>query len=310
MMPDSTSWKILKLLMGLPILNISNRRIKMFKPYNRLPGVNSPIPLQKTRPCPLSGSYIKEELFKIEDFQFYEDQDGSNRATHRVVCCPESGLTFTDPAYTDEGLAKLFAKAGMSYKRDASIAQRAAEWVMEKMPDLKYVVDIGCGTGDFLKALPDTVYKYGMDIDDSSVQQAKESCKLGCFVKGATGSLYDLMGVSLVTMFHVLEHVPMPLQELKLLRSLAQPYTKLLIDVPVMELEVTNPCNDLVGFFTVQHLTHFSKTTLGTMLAASGWAVRSAEDMKGYNGYRVLCVPCEPSYSPLNREGLILQRYM
>src|ERR1044072_1332124 len=46
------------------------------------------------------------------------------------------------------------------------------------------------------------------------------------------------------------------------------------------------------------------------MLAASGWAVRSAEDMKGYNGYRVLCVPCEPSYSPLNREGLILQRYM
>jgi hypothetical protein len=64
-------------------------------------------------------------------------------------------------------------------------------------------------------------------------------------------------------MFHVLEHLPDPVSVLKRLRDHAHNSTRLVIEVPILEKGQTN---DIHGFFSPQHLTHFSKKTLDNVL--------------------------------------------
>jgi hypothetical protein len=89
-------------------------------------------------------------------------------------------------------------------------------------------------------------------------------------------------------MFHVLEHLPRPISILRNLRSMAHAETRLVIEVPVLENGVTNEIN---GFFSVQHMTHFSRTSLQNCLAAAGWKMHESQQQEQYNGFRVVAVP-------------------
>ena len=60
-------------------------------------------------------------------------------------------------------------------------------------------------------------------------------------------------------MFHVLEHLKNPLETLINILKSAHQTTYLLIEVPILENGFTN---DINGFFSAQHLTHFSRQSL------------------------------------------------
>jgi len=91
-------------------------------------------------------------------------------------------------------------------------------------------------------------------------------------------------------MFHVLEHLPSPVKSLKQLRRIAHKNTYLVVEVPIIELAISS---DINGFFSVQHMTHFSKKSLKNCLNRSGWKIIIAEEQKDYNGFRVVAVPSE-----------------
>jgi hypothetical protein len=65
--------------------------------------------------------------------------------------------------------------------------------------------------------------------------------------------------------------------------------------VPVLD---GRPTNDLVGFFTWQHTTHFSRRSLANCLARSGWRTTEWLHQPDYNGDRVLCEPAPPDPAP------------
>lgn len=92
-------------------------------------------------------------------------------------------------------------------------------------------------------------------------------------------------------MFHVLEHLPDPLKVLRNLRKMAQSTTQLVVEVPILENGVTN---DINGFFSVQHMTHFSRRSLTNCLLRSGWKIKEWLEQPDYNGCRVLAIPQEP----------------
>ena len=101
---------------------------------------------------------------------------------------------------------------------------------------------------------------------------------------------FDLDGVTpdCITMYHVLEHLSEPIRVLKRLRKISHSKTKLVIEVPVIDNGNTN---DIHGFFTVQHATHFSRASLANCLRVSGWIITEEYRVPDYNGLRVIARP-------------------
>ncbi len=253
-------------------------------------------PLQQYRACPSCGVEsdlieCTDALCSLKDFQFFTDQQGLNRADHRIVACAHCGLLYTNPCYTPSGFQQLFAKAGLSYGHTAERIVEQVEWVARHFPQACSLLDVGCGGGDLLKALPQTMQRFGLDVDALVLETAAKNAPDVVFEVCDFDGLSDLPQTDVITLFHVLEHLANPAQFLKQLRQLAKKGTQLVVEVPVVERAVVEQDRDIVGFFTIQHLTHFSKVSLENMLAASGWQVTHVEAMSGYNGWRVVAEP-------------------
>ena len=244
------------------------------------------------RPCPLCGGLAHRPLLEFEEFQFYVDAPVSTRATIRQVQCRSCFAAFMNPVFTPEGFAVLFVKAGASYgstsiRQDEQIGWLQARGLLEPGRTL---LDVGCYEGSFLGKLPAGLRGVGVDIDAPAIDRAtlRHGAAGHRFVRADFESVELDERVDVITMFHVLEHLPHPVAVLRQLARLAHAGTRLLVEVPVVENVIHG---DVCGFLTVQHLTHFSVGSLGNALAAAGWRPLAAEAMSGYNGYRVIAEP-------------------
>jgi len=57
------------------------------------------------------------------------------------------------------------------------------------------------------------------------------------------------------------------------------------VEVPILEKGLTN---DINCFFSIQHQTHFSRGSLESLMRRAGWQPTHSEEMRDYNGYRIL----------------------
>ena len=152
------------------------------------------------------------------------------------------------------------------------------------------VLDVGCGDGGFLLTLPEGIRRIGVDIDQPSIDRATAA-------RGTANAEFHASDfesfqldeeVDVITLFHVLEHLPAPRAVLEHLRAISKPTTRLLVEVPILEHA---PTRDINGFFSVYHLTHFSRGSLEDLLGLSGWQVTEIQIQSDHNGCRVTAVP-------------------
>ena len=265
------------------------------------------------RPCPLCGGAEHRPLLEFADFQFYVDTPVATRATIRQVQCRDCGAAFMNPVFTPEGFAVLFAKAGASYGSSSHRQDEQIGWIRDRalLPPGGTLLDVGCFEGSFLDKLPEGVRGIGVDIDAPAIERAnhRSAGPRRRFVCADFETVALDERVDLITMFHVLEHLPRPVAVLKQLARLAHPGTRLLVEVPVVENMVIG---DVCGFLTVQHLTHFSTGCLRHALAAAGWRLTAAETIGDYRGYRVVAEPAgrEEAVKPVPEDHRHLLSYL
>ncbi len=153
--------------------------------------------------------------------------------------------------------------------------------------------------------------KFGVDVDEPAIDRGRRNFGgsdinfiLGDFERFRFDGSFDV-----ITMFHVLEHLPRPVSVLRNLRSMAHPGTRLVVEVPVLENGVTN---DINGFFSAHHMTHFSRTSLQNCLAWAGWKIDESQEQAQYNGFRVVALPSVPTRVPERDERAtsLLHRYL
>jgi len=253
---------------------------------------NSAAPaLWTDRDCPICGSHRRRTIVELSDFQFFTDSAAApKRMTLREVQCRDCFALFKSPGYSAFGFETLFAEAGCSYgteRADEQITWLSARGLLRSGGR---VLDVGCYDGRFLARMPATLTRTGVDLDAAAIARGRSQfgasgieLTLGDFESFEYDGRPDTM-----TMLHVLEHLPRPLAALRQLRTLAHADTRLVIEVPVLESAATNDVN---GFLTAQHLTHFSRRSFSNVLTRAGWQPVDAHDAGDYNGRRIVAVP-------------------
>jgi 2-polyprenyl-3-methyl-5-hydroxy-6-metoxy-1,4-benzoquinol methylase len=263
----------------------------IFRMINSFQGNKKNNNFTQSRNCPVCENIEVKVVHAYDDFQFFTDSNSEYKRADLKDCqCQNCFFLFKNPCYTDSGLKTLFAEAGFSYGSSSHHQLEQIHW-LNKLKLIKpqtKLLDVGCYEGGFLSKLPSQICRMGVDVDLPAIERGKTNNPDLFLSHGEFDKFTPLHKPTTITMFHVLEHLRNPIGVLTRLREISAPDVALIIEVPILELGQTN---DLNGFFSVQHLSHFSKNSLLNVISKSGWHIKEAEEIKAYNGFRLVAMP-------------------
>lgn len=148
----------------------------------------------------------------------------------------------------------------------------------------KTILDIGAGTGDFLAYCKDSSFKVtGIEPSDIARQQAIE--------KGVSvyKEIDDVLGkqFDVITMWHVLEHVPNLHEYLEHLKNLLKENGKLIVAVPNFKSYDADYYKEFWAAYDVpRHLWHFSQKSISILFETVDMKVKKVHPMK-YDSFYV-----------------------
>ena len=210
-------------------------------------------------------------------FQIIKDHSVS-KETFELLYYPDLDLVFTHPQPTEEKLPSYYDSPDYISHTDGKRSLFEKMYQIVKNNALKSklklinsesqkgtVLDIGAGTGDFLTVLKND----GWQITGI---EPNEKAKAIAISKGITfaDSLEGLQNNSfdVITMWHVLEHVPDVEKQISELKRLLKPNGTIFIAVPNFNSFDANYYGHFWAAFDVpRHLWHFSKTAIKKLFA-------------------------------------------
>ena len=206
---------------------------------------NSEFEMMVTFPAPEAGEL--SEFYRSEDYISHTDS--------------KKGLT--EKAYH-------FVKNHMLNKK--------LDWI-EKEKNLKgELLDIGAGTGDFLARAKKRGWKVtGVEPSEGARNLAKEK---GIALKENSDSL-AAGSFDVITMWHVLEHVPDLEKQILELQRLLKEDGLLIVAVPNFKsYDAYKYKDDWAAFDVPRHLWHFSRTSIEKIFEIFSFEVKKVEPLK------------------------------
>ena len=137
-------------------------------------------------------------------------------------------------------------------------------------------MDVGCGNPTFLKACQQKLdcKTIGIDFNDSGWKNQLKSFKKIDLRVGEIKDLPANLKPDVITMWHYLEHDYNPLENLKSLKKISKPSTKLVIEVPNFNsISRKKYGKDWAGWHTPRHLSLFSPKNIKLLLKKSKWNI-------------------------------------
>ena len=141
------------------------------------------------------------------------------------------------------------------------------------------ILDIGAGTGDFLRACKKANWTID-GVEPNNKARATANEKVGIHLNE---KIEDLKGqrFDVITMWHVLEHVPNLTTYIKQLEQLLKPNGTLIVAVPNHKSYDANYYGAFWAAYDVpRHLWHFSQVAMSTLFKASSMQVVKTLPMK------------------------------
>jgi SAM-dependent methyltransferase len=134
------------------------------------------------------------------------------------------------------------------------------------------LVDIGCGNGEFLRAVSSRLPEWmldGMEIDDRHRATVEAIPRVGRLYTGTPDALPGQCDAAV--MIHALEHIVEPIAFLQAVSTRLNPGARLVLEVPDA---AANPFDLLI----VDHATHFTMPVLTSVVERAGYEVLFASD--------------------------------
>ncbi len=131
----------------------------------------------------------------------------------------------------------------------------------------KTLLDFGCGTGDFLSSAQQNNWTvFGIEPNEQARQIANNKTNNSVFGSEQLSKLKD-RSFDVITLWHVLEHLPKLEEHLSVFKRLLKPNGVLIIAVPNFksyDAEVYK--NHWAAFDVPRHLWHFSRSAIGNLV--------------------------------------------
>lgn len=154
--------------------------------------------------------------------------------------------------------------------------QKKLSWIDQYSPKGK-LLDLGAGTGDFLKA----AQKKGWDV--SGMEPSEKARNLAAqknIILENDFSAFSDNSFDVISMWHVLEHVPNFMEYLEKVKSLLKANGLLVIAVPNFESYDAKYYKEFWAAYDVpRHLYHFSPAVINEISTDKGFKLRSQKGL-------------------------------
>ena len=225
---------------------------------------------EKIEFCPVCGKdkFIINKICK--DFTVSDESFAINE-------CLNCSFKFTSPRPDQVHLPKYYESEdyvshedkannliNLAYKIVRKITIRNKIKVIQKHQSTGTLLDVGCGTGHFLKYCKKKGWKItGTEPDARAKKQAIE--RTGAKVYQNISALKE-QKFDVITLWHVLEHIPDLNENIKLLRKLLNASGVLLIAVPNYKSFDAELYKEYwAGYDVPRHLYHFDRKTIKSL---------------------------------------------
>jgi SAM-dependent methyltransferase len=200
-----------------------------------------------------------------------------------ILKCRRCGLMISHPFPDPDQIhhkyqGDFYTAEGQRFKGWAEILSRffrirRAVIVDKQFGPKKAILDVGCGRGLMIHELK----KRGWDVSGTQISKTAaahihRTLGIDCFVGDLTLSPFPGGAFDMITMWHVMEHLPDPFLYLSHCRRLLKPQGYLMVEVPNAESWSAKVTRDAwMGWDPNHHLYHFTPVTLSLALKEAGF---------------------------------------
>jgi SAM-dependent methyltransferase len=260
--------------------------------------------------CFLCASEGFRELFRASDRLY-----ATTRSQFPVVQCTNCGLVRMQPVPDD---LSAFYPHNYWFRPSKSLAARLeetyrrllildhvhfAEQSLREIGSSGPVLDVGCGGGLFLGVMKQRGARVaGMDNSPEAAGAAWHHNHVPALLGDLTKAPVAPASCALITMFHVLEHLPDPKSFLQASRQLLKPGGRLIVQVPNIDCwQYALLKSKWNGVDIPRHLTDFRTSDLERLLNQSGFRVRRTKLFSWRDNPAGLATSLAPSLDPVAR---------
>ncbi|MBM3817897.1 MAG: class I SAM-dependent methyltransferase [Acidimicrobiia bacterium] len=226
--------------------------------------------------CPICGKSPVLPLFGATS------PEASDGPEFLLVRCQGCGLVRLDPppsaaqlaaAYRDQySPATAATGASLIATWGARLFLTARKRRIERLARGRRLLDVGCGTGDFLNVMHEAGWDVaGVEPNAEARRRAPASLqeRIVDTLDAVSGAPFDV-----ITLWHVIEHLPSPAADIEKLTTLLRPGGALFIAVPnFASWEAAIGGTRWFHLDLPRHLYHFTPETLSHLLDDHGFTV-------------------------------------
>ncbi len=221
--------------------------------------------MEKQEHCPICNSVQLAPFLACIDHTV-------SRETFQIVECESCGFKFTNPRPEEKDLGRYYKSEDyVSHSNTKkgfinSTYQLVRKYTLLKKLQLisKYfktgkILDIGCGTGEFLNTCKSAKWDtFGIEPDPDARQMAIKNYDLNVKEEEELKSFPDA-SFDIISMWHVLEHVPKLNERIADLKRLIKPNGIIIIAVPnCNSLDAKIYKEQWAAYDVPRHLYHFT----------------------------------------------------
>jgi len=236
----------------------------------------------ETISCKICGSNKAKSLFKVRDFRL-DDKDNE----YKYVECKNCGVIFQNPRLSSDEMEKHYNLHKIYNTKAAAKGVKKAlyEFGLRKRADVIIrriksgrLLDIGCGTGSFIRYLRDnsTFEVYGTEINEKTISELKEKHELDVRFGNLCEINFSEDFFDAITLWDVIEHLPNPQRTLNEIKRILKPEGILVIRVPngnSLDFKIFGKY--WAGLDAPRHYYVFTRETLRRLLNEVGFEINS-----------------------------------
>jgi len=227
--------------------------------------------------------YVNCNICGSKGYKLFKEIDG-----YRLVKCKRCGLIYLNPRPTQQEINELYSAKyhvggllGQEPKTEEEVEKEInksigrAEEIVKQFGKTGKLLDIGCGAGFFIACLKRYGWEVsGVEISEWASKFAKGKLGLNVF-HGTVEDYRSNERFDVITMYHVLEHLPDPLGSLRRISTLLNDDGVLVIKGPnLASFDRIWHGDNWRRYDLPHHLYHFTPRTYRMILEKAGFSVQ------------------------------------